>query len=40
MIAHATKFSDEERLTFILRLQEEDKDDEDLGFLEAWAKWP
>ena len=40
MITHATKFLDDERLAFILGLQKEDKDDEDLGFLEAWAKWP
>ncbi len=40
MIIYTTKFLDDERLAFILGLQKEDKDDKDLGFLEAWAKWP
>jgi hypothetical protein len=40
MIAHATKFSDEERSAFIQGLQEDkEKPTDDLGFLEAWAKW-
>jgi len=35
MIIYTTKFLDDERLAFILGLQKEDKDDKDLGFLEA-----
>ena len=35
MIAHAMKFTDEEREAFIQGLQEDEEETEDLGFLEA-----
>jgi len=35
MIVHVTKFSDEEQSAFLKGINEDDNDDQDLGFLEA-----